>query len=86
MCISNPWDDLCNYIGGFLKWWVKPQQTHGVYLPKMIILGCEMGVPSFKETPILTPKIPPRQNQQKDLLSGVESFAGFSCVVYGSLK
>jgi len=32
--------------GCFLKWWVKPQQTHGVFLLKMIILGCEMGVKS----------------------------------------
>ena len=32
--------------GGF------PQQTHGFFLLKMIILGCEMGVPPFKETPI----------------------------------
>ena len=35
--------------GGF------PQQTMGfsmVFLLKMIILGCEMGVPPFKETPI----------------------------------
>ena len=26
--------------------------NHGVFLLKMIILGCEMGVPPFKETPI----------------------------------
>ena len=26
--------------------------NHGSFLPKMIILGCEMGVPPFKETPI----------------------------------
>ena len=25
--------------------------NHGVFLLKMIILGCEMGVPPFKETP-----------------------------------
>ena len=25
--------------------------NHGVFLPKIIILGCEMGVPPFKETP-----------------------------------
>ena len=29
-----------------------PQQTHGVFLLKMIILGCDMGVPPFKETPM----------------------------------
>ena len=26
--------------------------NHGFFLLKMIILGCEMGVPPFKETPI----------------------------------
>ena len=30
-----------------------PNKTHGVFLLKMIILGCEMGVPPFKETPEL---------------------------------
>ena len=29
-----------------------------VFLPKMIILGCEMGVPLFLETPICNPNIP----------------------------
>ena len=37
-----------SYNGGF------PQQTHGVFLLKMIILGCEMGVPPFTETSIYT--------------------------------
>ena len=37
--------------GGFLKWWVSPTNPW-VFLLKMIILGCEMGVPPFKETPI----------------------------------
>ena len=31
--------------------------NHGVFLLKMIILGCEMGVPPFKETPILVEKV-----------------------------
>jgi len=26
--------------------------NHGVFLLKMIIMGCEMGVPPFQETPI----------------------------------
>ena len=34
---------------GFLKWWYP---TTRVFLLKMIILGCEMGVPPFKEIPI----------------------------------
>ena len=38
-------------FGGFLKWWVSPT-TMGFFLLKMIILGCEMGVPPFKERPI----------------------------------
>ena len=39
------------YIYGcFLKW--VPQQLL-VFLLKMTILGCEMGVPLFKETPII---------------------------------
>ena len=29
--------------------------NYGVFLQKMIILGCEMGVPPFKETPIYIP-------------------------------
>ena len=29
--------------GGFLKWWVSPNNFHGVFLLKIIILGCEMG-------------------------------------------
>ena len=36
--------------GGFLKWWVSPT-TPWVFLLKLIILGCEMGVPPFTETP-----------------------------------
>ena len=35
--------------GGFLKWWYPT--TMG-FLTKMIILGCQMGVPLFLETPI----------------------------------
>ena len=31
------------------------QQTHGLFLLKMMILGCEMGVPPLKETPIYLP-------------------------------
>jgi len=26
-------------MGGFLKWWGNPQQTHGVFLLKMIFVG-----------------------------------------------
>ena len=37
--------------GGFLKWWVSPT-NHRFFLLKIIIFGCEMGVPPFKETPI----------------------------------
>ena len=33
-----------------------PQQTHGVFLVKMIILGWRLGVPPFKETPQKHPK------------------------------
>jgi len=36
--------------GCFLKWWVSPTDPW-VFLLKRIILGCEMGVPAFKETP-----------------------------------
>ena len=39
--------------GGFLKWWVSPTNPW-VFLLKMIILGCEMGVPPFEETSIYT--------------------------------
>ena len=42
----------CKFIddlhGGFLKWWYPT--TIG-FSTKMTILGCEMGVPPFKETP-----------------------------------
>ena len=44
--------------GGFLKCWVSPT-TMG----KMIILGCEMGVPPFKETPIYPTVRPPEKLQ-----------------------
>ena len=37
--------------GCFLKWWVSPTNPW-VFLLKAIILGCEMGVPPFKETTI----------------------------------
>ena len=47
------WKQMANYIST----WVFPKMVgfpnnHGVFLLKMIILGCEMGVPPFKETPI----------------------------------
>ena len=53
-----PWENTsglafsswCLY-GCFLKWWVSPTNPW-VFLLKMIILGCELGVPPFKETPI----------------------------------
>ena len=39
--------------GGVLKWWVSPNKTHGCFPTKNDQhLGCEMGVPPFKETPI----------------------------------
>ena len=37
--------------GGFLKWWIS-STTPWVFLLKMIILGCEMGVPPFQVTSI----------------------------------
>ena len=37
-------------FGGFLKWWVSPITID--FPTKMIILGCEMGVLPFEETPI----------------------------------
>ena len=46
------WDTFTvSLFGGFVKWWVYPT-TMVVFLLKMIILGCEMGVPPSKETPI----------------------------------
>ena len=41
-------------VSGVLKWWVSPNKPMGFSLLKMIIKrgGCEMGVPSFKETPL----------------------------------
>ena len=50
VCEDIGWWRVMRY-GGFHKWWVSPT-NHGVFLLKMIILGCEMGVPPFKETPI----------------------------------
>ena len=44
------------YIGCFLKCWVSSTNPW-VFLLKMIILGCEMGVPPFKETPIDPPEV-----------------------------
>ena len=41
----------CDSKGGFLKWWYRGTQQPWVFLLKMIILGCEMGVRPFKETP-----------------------------------
>ena len=38
--------------GGFPKMVGFPN-NHGVFLLKMIILGCELGVPAFEETPVL---------------------------------
>ena len=43
------WNQMeVSYNGGF------PQQTHGFFLLKMTILGCEMGVPLSLETPKLS--------------------------------
>ena len=38
--------------GGFLKWWVSPTNPWVFLLKNDQHLGCEMGVPPFKETPI----------------------------------
>ena len=47
-CLFFGWD----YLGGFLKTNGGTQQPW-VFLLKMIMLGCEMGVAPFKEAPIL---------------------------------
>ena len=53
ICYSNPRrvSQVTYLYGGFLKWWVYPTNPW-VFLLKMIILGCDMGVPPFTETPI----------------------------------
>jgi len=38
-------------MGGFLKWWVYPTNPWVFLLDGGSLLGCEMGVPPFKETP-----------------------------------
>ena len=43
-----------DHMGGVPKMMGFPN-NHGVFLLQMIILGCEMGVPPFKETPIYDP-------------------------------
>jgi len=43
--------------------------NHGVFLLKMIILGCEMGVPPFKEIPKSWDKVPFPQLVDAGLLS-----------------
>ena len=55
--LENAWWEFQGGGGGHLKIWGVsynggfPQQPW-VFLLKMIILGCEMGVPPLKETPI----------------------------------
>ena len=42
----------CSEIdGGFLKWWVSPTNPWGFPTKNDQHLGCEMGVPTFTETP-----------------------------------
>ena len=49
--VSYGMSSMHDIWGWTLKWWVSPTKTW-FFLLKMIILGCEMGVPPFKETPI----------------------------------
>ena len=46
------WFFFVRKFGCFQKCWVSPTISIGWTLLKMIILGCEMGVPLFLETPI----------------------------------
>ena len=39
--------------------------NHGVFLLEMIILGCEMGVPPFQETPNLVGGLKPSEKYAK---------------------
>ena len=59
--MSLIWRLLC---GGLLKWWYP---TTMVFLLKMFILGCEMGVPPFKETPMLLHMLHKTLNQVKPM-------------------
>ena len=49
--IGTASDQIFGY-GGFPKMVGFPNKSHGFVLLKMILLGCEMGIPPFKETHI----------------------------------
>ena len=55
-CFSDNYHTLDVLLNFIAKTWGFPKMvvpnSHGVFLLNMIILGCEMGVPPFKETPI----------------------------------
>ena len=42
---------MANPYGGFLKWWVSLTNPWVFSLLKIVILGCEMGVPPLRKHP-----------------------------------